>query len=209
MPKLKFVIPKGSLQEDTQKLLQQAGYSIKAAERSYRPWINDPEISLKLLRPQEIPTLIQEGAHELGITGMDWIDETGADVQLLSKLDYGKVSIVLAVPNSWETIESLSDLIRRFKDEGKTIRIATEYINITARHVMQNDEYQKHYGNKTPEVITPWYRYGENSNVKIILSFGATEAKPPEDADAIVDNTETGTTIKRNELKIIEVLSES
>ncbi|MEM3586415.1 MAG: ATP phosphoribosyltransferase, partial [Candidatus Jordarchaeaceae archaeon] len=182
---------------------------IKAAERSYRPWINDPEISLKLLRPQEIPTLIQEGAHELGITGMDWIDETGADVQLLSKLDYGKVSIVLAVPNSWETIESLSDLIRRFKDEGKTIRIATEYINITARHVMQNDEYQKHYGNKTPEVITPWYRYGENSNVKIILSFGATEAKPPEDADAIVDNTETGTTIKSNELKIIEVLSES
>nr|MDO8081458.1 ATP phosphoribosyltransferase [Candidatus Freyarchaeota archaeon] len=209
MPKLKFVIPKGSLQEDTQKLLQQAGYSIKAAERSYRPWINDPEINLKLLRPQEIPTLIQEGAHELGIAGMDWVDETGADVQLLSELDYGKVSIVLAVPNSWEKVKSLSDLIRDFNRDGKTIRITTEYINITSRHLMQNDEYQKCYGNKTPEVITPWYRYGENPNVKIMLSFGATEAKPPEDADAIVDNTETGTTIKSNELKIIEVLSQS
>lgn len=209
MPKLKFVIPKGSLQEDTQKLLQQAGYSIKAAERSYRPWINDPEISLKLLRPQEIPTLIQEGAHELGIAGMDWVDETGADVQLLSELDYGKVSIVLAVPNSWEKVKSLSDLIRDFNKEGKAIRITTEYINITSRHLMKNDEYKKCYGNKTPEIITPWYRYGENPNVKIMLSFGATEAKPPEDADAIVDNTETGTTIKSNELKIIEVLSES
>jgi ATP phosphoribosyltransferase len=209
MPKLKFVIPKGSLQEDTQKLLQQAGYSIKAAERSYRPWINDPEISLKLLRPQEIPTLIQEGAHELGIAGMDWVDETGADVQLISELDYGKVSIVLAIPNSWEKVKSLSDLIKAFNREGKPIRITTEYINLTSRHVMKNEEYQKCYGNKTPEVITPWYRYGENSNVKIMLSFGATEAKPPEDADAIVDNTETGTTIKSNELKIIEVLSES
>lgn len=209
MPNLKFVIPKGSLQEETQKLLQQAGYSIKAAERSYRPWINDPEISLKLLRPQEIPTLVQEGAHELGIAGMDWVDETSADVQLISELDYGKVSIVLAVPNFWENIKSLSDLIRDYNREGKTIRITTEYINITSRYVMQNEEYQKCYGNKTPEIITPWYRYGENPNVKISLSFGATEAKPPEDADAIVDNTETGTTIKSNELKIIEVLSES
>lgn len=209
MPKLRFVIPKGSLQEETQRLLQQAGYIIKAAERSYRPWINDPEISLKLLRPQEIPTLIQEGAHELGIAGMDWVDETSADVQLVSKLEYGKVSIVLAVPNSWEKVQSLSDLIKWFKEEGKIIRIATEYINITSRYVMQNDEYKKCYGNKTPEVITPWYRYGENPSVKIILSFGATEAKPPEDADAIVDNTETGTTIKSNELKIIEVLQES
>ncbi len=209
MPQLKFVIPKGSLQEATLQLLKQAGYSVKAVERSYRPWINDTEISLKLLRPQEIPTLIQEMAHELGIAGEDWVNESGADVQLLSNLDYGKVSIVLAVPNSWEKVNSLSELIKDFKSNGKPIRIATEYINITSRHIMQNDEYQKCYGSKTPEVITPWSRYGENPNVKIMLSFGATEAKPPEDADAIVDNTETGTTLKSNELKIIEVLSQS
>ena len=209
MPKLRFVIPKGSLQEATLQLLEQAGYSVKAVERSYRPWINDPEISLKLLRPQEIPTLIQEGAHELGIAGMDWVNETDADVQLLSELDYGKVSIVLAVPNSWEGVNSLSDLIRNFAHSGRPIRIATEYINLTLKHVMRNSEYQKHFGNKTPEVITPWSRYGENPNVKVMLSFGATEAKPPEDADAIVDNTETGTTLKSNELKTIEVLDQS
>ncbi len=208
-PKLKFVIPKGSLQDATLQLLEQAGYSIKAVERSYRPWINDPEISLKLLRPQEIPTLIQEGAHELGIAGKDWVDETGADVKILSELDYGKVSIVMAVPNSWEKINNLSELIREFSSNGKPIRIATEYINISSRYIMENKEYQKHYGNKTPEVITPWSRYGQNPNVKIMLSFGATEAKPPEDADAIVDNTETGTTLKSNELKIIEVLYQS
>ncbi|MHA1578240.1 MAG: ATP phosphoribosyltransferase [Candidatus Freyarchaeota archaeon] len=209
MPKLRFVIPKGSLQEATLQLLEQAGYSVKAVERSYRPWVNDPEISLKLLRPQEIPTLIQEGVHELGIAGMDWVNETNADVQLLSELDYGKVSIVLAVPNSWEGVNSLSDLIRNFARSGRPIRIATEYINLTLKHVMRNSEYQKHFGNKTPEVITPWSRYGENPNVKVMLSFGATEAKPPEEADAIVDNTETGTTLKSNELKTIEVLDRS
>ncbi len=209
MFQLKFVIPKGSLQEATLQLLKQAGYNIKAVERSYRPWINDPEISLKLLRPQEIPTLIQECAHELGIAGEDWVNESGADIQLLSALDYGKVNIVLAVPNAWEKVNSLSELIKDFNSKGKPIRIATEYINITSRHIMQNDEYRKCYGSKTPEVITPWSRYGENPNVKIMLSFGATEAKPPEDADAIVDNTETGTTLKSNELKIIEVLSHS
>ncbi|MHA1604432.1 MAG: ATP phosphoribosyltransferase [Candidatus Freyarchaeota archaeon] len=209
MPKLRFVIPKGSLQEATLQLLEQAGYSVKAVERSYRPWVNDPEISLKLLRPQEIPTLIQEGVHELGIAGMDWVNETNADVQLLSELDYGKVSIVLAVPNSWEGVNSLSDLIRNFTRSGRPIRIATEYINLTLKHVMRNSEYQKHFGNKTPEVITPWSRYGENPNVKVMLSFGATEAKPPEEADAIVDNTETGTTLKSNELKTIEVLDRS
>ncbi len=209
MSQLKFVIPKGSLQEATLQLLKQAGYNVKAFERSYRPWINDSEINLKLLRPQEIPTLIQEAAHELGIAGEDWVNESGADVELLSKLDYGKVDIVLAVPNSWEKINNLSDLIKDFNRSRKPIRIATEYINLTSKQIMQNDEYQKYYGDKTPEVITPWSRYGENPNVKIMLSFGATEAKPPEDADAIVDNTETGTTLKSNELKIIEVLSQS
>ncbi|MFB0560905.1 MAG: ATP phosphoribosyltransferase [Candidatus Lokiarchaeia archaeon] len=209
LPQLKLVIPKGSLQEATLQLLKQAGYSVKAVERSYRPWINDSEINLKLLRPQEIPTLIQEGAHELGIAGEDWVNESGADVHLLSNLDYGKVNIVLAVPNSWENVNSLSELIRDFNSKKRPIRIATEYINITSKHMMQNDEYQKLYGSKTPEVVTPWSRYGENPNLKIMLSFGATEAKPPEDADAIVDNTETGTTLKSNELKIIEVLSNS
>ncbi|MEM1657870.1 MAG: ATP phosphoribosyltransferase [Candidatus Jordarchaeales archaeon] len=207
--KLNFVIPKGSLQEATLALLRQAGYEIKGSDRSYRPWINDPEINLKVLRPQEIPTFVESGAHDLGITGMDWVEETSADVVILSNLAYGKVKIVLAVPNYWTHINSLSDLIRTFAENGKPIRIATEYVNITARYVSSNPEYKSRFGSLTPEVITPWYRYGENPNVKILLSFGATEAKPPEDAEAIVDNTETGTTILSNNLKIIEEICES
>ncbi|MBS7248458.1 MAG: ATP phosphoribosyltransferase [Candidatus Jordarchaeales archaeon] len=207
--KLNFVIPKGSLQEATLNLLRQAGYEVKGSERSYRPWINDPEINLKVLRPQEIPNLVESGAHDLGITGADWVEETSADVVTLSSLAYGKVRIVLAVPNYWTEINSLSDLIRFFSNAGKPIRIATEYINLSLRRIMANSEYRTRFGSLTPEVITPWYRYGENPNVKILLSFGATEAKPPEDAEAIIDNTETGTTILSNNLKIIEEICES
>ncbi len=207
--KLNFVIPKGSLQEATLRLLRQAGYEVKGGARSYRPWINDPEINLKVLRPQEIPNLVEAGAHDIGITGLDWVRETSADVEVLSNLTYGKVKIVLAVPSHWTQINSLSDLIKSFLDAGKPIRIATEYINITLRHILENHEYQKRFYRTLPEVITPWYRYGENPNVKIILSFGATEAKPPEDAEAIIDNTETGTTLLSNNLKVIEEICQS
>lgn len=207
--KLNFVIPKGSLQEATLTLLRQAGYEVKGSERSYKPWINDPEINMKVLRPQEIPNLVESGAHDLGITGMDWVEETSADVVVLSKLAYGRVRIVLAVPNNWANVNSLSDLIRFFSEAGKPIRIATEYINLSLRYIITNSEYRNRFGSLTPEVITPWYRYGENPNVKILLSFGATEAKPPEDAEAIIDNTETGTTILSNNLKIIEEICES
>ncbi len=207
--KLNFVIPKGSLQEATLNLLRQAGYEVKGSNRSYRLWINDPEINLKVLRPQEIPNLVESGSHDIGITGMDWVEETSADVIVLSNLAYGKVKIVLAVPNHWTEINSFSDLIRHFANTGKPIRVATEYINLSIRYITANPEYKARFSQLTPEVITPWYRYGENPNVKIILSFGATEAKPPEDAEAIIDNTETGTTIISNNLKIIEEIQES
>ncbi|MHA1238283.1 MAG: ATP phosphoribosyltransferase [Candidatus Odinarchaeia archaeon] len=209
MLKLKIAIPKGSLNEATLELFTKAGYEIKAAERSYRPWISDPEIQIKMIRPQEIPNLVEQGMYDLGISGEDWIKETKADIIKLTDLEYGQVSIVLAVPKNWREINSLNELLRFKLDKGEGLQIATEYINTTVEYVSKNSEYRDRFGDMKPLVITPWYRFGENNRVKIILSFGATEAKPPEDADAIVDNTETGTTIESNNLKIIDVIDRS
>lgn len=206
---LKIALPKGSLLDATLDLFKQAGYEIKASDRSYRPWINDAEISLKLLRPQEIPRLVEQGIYDLGISGLDWINETMSNVVNIANLEYGLVRIILAIPAQWNKINSLSDLIEYCYKENKPLRISTEYINSAKKYLMQNPLYKKFYGESEPEVITPWYKFGSNTNVKIMLSFGATEAKPPDEAEAIIDNTETGTTIQSNNLKIIETLSTS
>ncbi len=209
MAKLRFAIPKGSLQEATLQFLRDAGYDIKFRERSYRPSINDPEILLKLLRPQEIPMFVEAGNHDIGITGIDWIRETNADVEVLLDLEYGRVNIVLAIPKSLTTIDSIDRLIKSKYDKTEVLKISTEYPNITVEYLMKNTTYRKLYGSRKPLIITPWWTRGENKKVKIFLSFGATEAKPPEDADVVVDATETGTTLRQNNLKPIETLMKS
>jgi len=197
------------LEKETIKLFEQAGYVIRVQERSYRPTINDSEIELKILRPQEIPVSVAYGLHDLGITGKDWIEETQADVEILQDLEYGNVKLVLAVPKSWDHINSLSELLKEFLSEGKTVRISTEYLNLTKRYIKANEVYREAFGDADPSVVTPWWREGNNPKVTVYLSFGATEAKPPEDADAIIDLTETGTTLEQNNLKVIEVILES
>ncbi|MFH0749220.1 MAG: ATP phosphoribosyltransferase [Candidatus Bathyarchaeota archaeon] len=209
MVKIKLVIPKGSIEKGTYEILERAGYVIYGQERTYRPTINDPEIELKILRPQEIPIQLEEGLHDIGITGEDWIKETGADVQILLKMKYGRVNMMIAVPNSWKTIDSLSDLLEHFWNEEKNVRISTEYLNTTARYVKSTEIYKKMFGDAEPLIITPWWRKGTNPKVSIFLSFGATEAKPPENADAIMDISETGTTLEQNDLKSIELISTS
>jgi len=209
LTKVKFLIPKGSLGENTYQILKEAGYVISGQERKYRPSINDPQIILKILRPQEIPIFVEEGLHDIGITGQDWVQETGANVHILMDLEYGKVKLLLAIPEEWRHINSLSQLLKTFSDEEKNVRITTEYLNTTVKYITTNSTYRKLYGNTQPMVVTPWWRKGENSKVSIFLSFGATEAKPPENADAIVDIAETGTTIEQNNLKPIECLNES
>ncbi|NVM02266.1 MAG: ATP phosphoribosyltransferase [Candidatus Helarchaeota archaeon] len=211
MNKLRFVIPKGSLEEDTMDLLKQAGYSLVGTDRSYRPFINDPEIELKILRPQEIPNLIAQDAHDLGISGIDWTEESGVidEVEDILDLEYGKVELVLAVPRDWNDIKNFSDLLKKFLNKNKPVRIFTELIATTKKYIMNNPVYKQKFQDKVPEIITPWSRNGENSQVKIILSFGATEAKPPEDAEAIVDLTATGKTIEENKLKVIDRLVSS
>ncbi|HIE14249.1 TPA: ATP phosphoribosyltransferase [Candidatus Bathyarchaeota archaeon] len=209
MGKVRFAIPKGHLEAATFRILEQAGYSISGVDRTYRPAINDPDIELKILRPQEIPIFVSEGLQDVGITGVDWVRETGADVEILLDLEYSKVRLVLAVPKSWIEIKSLTDLIERFVAEGRNLRISTEYLNVTSDYIKNNTVYRRVFGESEPLIVTPWWRKGENDKVSIYLSFGATEAKPPEDADAIVDVVETGTSLERNNLKAVETIMKS
>ena len=209
MEKVRLAIPKGHLAEPTVKMLERAGYSITRQEASYRPMINDPMIELKILRPQEIPMFISEGLQDVGITGLDWLRETRADVEVLLNLEYSRVKLVIAVPKAWTEINSLSDLLKKFADEGKHLRFSTEYLNVSTEYLKANSMYQRLYGDADPVMITPWWRKGENEKVSLLLSFGATEAKPPENADAIIDVIETGMTLERNNLKSIETVMES
>jgi ATP phosphoribosyltransferase len=205
---VKFAIPKGSIEEATFKILEQAWQSISGRGRTYRIKLSDPEIEVKVLRPQEIPTYVQEGFYDVGITGKDWVREAKADITTLLDLEYGKVKQVIAVPETF-AVEDLTGLIEEFASKKKTLRISSEYLTTTSAHFKSNQAYQKHFGKLDPMIITPWLRVGENKNVQIFLSFGATEAKPPEDVDAIFDITETGTTLAQNNLKIIDIVMES
>ncbi|MEO9320175.1 MAG: ATP phosphoribosyltransferase [Nitrososphaera sp.] len=208
MPTLKFAVPKGSIEEVTFKLLEQAWQSVSGRGRTYRVKLGDPEIEVKILRPQEIPTYVQEGFYDVGITGRDWILEAKADVQILLDLEIGRVKQVIAVPNSFP-YSNLSEMISDFAKDKRTLRVSSEYLTTTSSYFKSNPAYKKHFGNADPMIITPWLRVGSNSKVEVFLSFGATEAKPPEDVDAIFDITETGTTLFQNNLKIIETVAES
>ena len=208
MEKVNFAIPAGSLAKATFDILQRSGYKVSGQERTYRPTINDPNIELKILRPQEIPVFVAEGLQDVGITGQDWIRETCADVEILQNLEYGKIRLVLAIPKSLGA-NSISDLMEDVWSKGKNFRVSTEYLNIAAEYLKNNPAYQKRFGKSEPLIVTPWWKKGENPRAKIFLSFGATEAKPPENSDCIMDVTETGSTLDANNLKIIETVMQS
>jgi len=208
---LKLTIPKGSLQDVVSSFFERAGLKLSfTSSRDYRPTVDDPEIYVKLLRPQEIPNyLIGEDDFDVGISGIDWVKETNAEVEIILDLEIGGVKIVLAIPAIWDEINSLDDLLKKFYDEKKTLRFSTEYLTLSLNYIKQNETYKKLYGDKAPLVITPWKTWGENDRVKIFLSFGATEAKPPEEVDVIIDNTQTGSTLRANNLKIIDIIDTS
>jgi ATP phosphoribosyltransferase len=209
MDKVKFAIPKGSLEKATFDILQRSGYKISGQDRTYRPSINDPKIELKILRPQEIPVFVSEGLQDVGITGQDWIRETGADVEILQNLEYGKIKLVVAIPKGAGTTAGISRFMESIWNKGKNVRVSTEYLNIAGEYIRSSPSYKKNFGSLEPLLVTPWWRKGENPRAKVFLSFGATEAKPPENADFIIDVTETGSTIEANSLKIIETIMES
>ena len=182
MKKIKLGIPKGSLQESTVALFEKAGFNIIIDGRSYRPIIDDENIECLLIRAQEIPKYIEKGVIDVGLTGKDWIVETGADVVEVEDLKYSKqrfnrVRLVLAVAED-SKIKKVEDL------EGK--RIATELVNTTKKYLKER---------------------GVNADVE--FSWGATEIKVPELVDAIAELTETGSSLRANNLKIIETIIES
>ena len=208
MAKVKFAIPKGSLEEATFKILEKAWTQVNRKERTYRVFLDDPDIIVKMIRPQEIPTLVYYGLYDVGITGNDWIGETNADVKSLLNLEYGKIKLVIAIPDNYK-FKSLDDMITSYAKKKKTLRISSEYLTTASKFIKQQKSYKKFYGKKDPLIVTPWLRLGTNKSVQIHLSFGATEAKPPDDVDAIMDVTETGTTLSQNQLKIVDTVLES
>jgi ATP phosphoribosyltransferase len=120
-------------------------------------------------------------------------------------LEYGRVRIVAAIPKSF-SYDSVDALCEDFWQREKPVRISTEYLNLASQYVKGLPSYLKRFGNREPLIITPWWRKGENVSASIYLSFGATEAKPPEDADMIIEVTETGTSLEQNDLKIIDTI---
>lgn len=208
MALVKFAIPKGSIEDATFKVLERSWTKVKRTDRTYRVTLDDPQITVKMLRPQEIPNLVFDGLYDVGITGKDWVLETNADVQTLLDLEYGKIKLVIAIPDSYN-FKSLDEMITAYAKKKKILRISSEYLTTAAKFIKQCKSYKKLYGSKDPLIITPWLRLGSNKNIQIHLSFGATEAKPPDDVDAIIDVTETGTTLTQNQLKIVDTVLES
>jgi ATP phosphoribosyltransferase (homohexameric) (EC 2.4.2.17) len=131
------------------------------------------------------------------------VGETKSDVESILDLEYGKIRLVIAFPDKY-SYENLDAMIADYGKKKKTLRISSEYLTTASTFIKGLKSYQKYYGKKDPLIVTPWMRLGNNKDVQIHLSFGATEAKPPEDVDAIMDVTETGTTLKQNKLKIVD-----
>ncbi len=208
MANVSFAIPKGSLERATYEFIEKAFIKLYGKERSYRPTSNDTEIRFKILRPQEIPIYVSDGLYDLGITGLDWVQETSADVKVLLNLEYGQTKLVFAVPKTCEA-NSMSEMVKKYWSENRTLRISTEYPLSVSKYLMSLPVYQQVYGKIKPLIITPWWKTGENKSIQIYLSFGATEAKPPEEADAIADVSETGTTLEQNGLKPLDLIVDS
>jgi ATP phosphoribosyltransferase len=179
---LKLGLPKGSLQESTFHLFAKAGYKISSTSRSYFPNIDDAEMKPMLIRAQEMSRYVEDGVLDVGITGRDWVRENGSKVQEVAELIYAKVGLK---PVRWVLAVPANSSIKGPKDlQGK--RIATELVNVSNEYLKKN---------------------GVTANVE--FSWGATEAKPPELADAIIEVTETGSSLRANNLIILETVLES
>jgi ATP phosphoribosyltransferase len=179
---LKLGIPKGSLQEATIGLFKQAGYAIAASSRSYFPVVDDRELSCMLIRSQEMARYVQDGVLDCGLCGHDWVVENGADVEEVAELNYSKAT---SRPARWVLAVPEDSPIRSVKDlQGK--KVATELVGVTRQYLQKN-----------------------KVKAQVEFSWGATEVKPPTLADAIVEITETGSSLKANKLRIVETVMES
>jgi len=180
--KLKLALPKGSLEEATYNLMRKAGFNVSVNSRSYFPTVDDPELEVVLYRPQEMPRYVEEGVVDCGLTGHDWVVENGSEVLELCDLSYSKRT---KNPVKWVLAVHEDSDFKNVKDLGGK-KIATELVNVTK-------EYLKRHKVKA----------------EVEFSWGATEVKPPKLADAIVEATETGASLRANRLRVIDTVLES
>ncbi len=173
---IKMAIPKGKLQVEIVKLLSDIGLTLQGNDRNYRPVCNDDTFEVKLLKSQNIPSLVELGQHDIGFAGKDWIEEQGANVVVLKDLGFNPVKIVACIPEEWDYQEL----------KKRKIIVASEYKGLSKKFLEDN-----------------------GFDAELLRSYGATEVFPPEDADMVIDNTSTGTTIKANRLKIVDTVYES
>ncbi|MBI4971047.1 MAG: ATP phosphoribosyltransferase [Candidatus Omnitrophica bacterium] len=179
MLKLKLGLPKGSLENSTFDLFKKAGFSINANSRSYYPSVDDEELEIVLFRPQEMSRYVEDGIVDAGLTGHDWIVENGSNVQEVLELTYSKQT---KKPVRWVLAVHKESPVKNVKDlNGK--KIATELINVTKEYLKKN-----------------------KVKAEVEFSWGATEAKPPKLADAIVEATETGSSLVANNLRIVDTV---
>lgn len=180
--RLRLGLPKGSLQEATFDMLARAGYEVSVGSRSYYPRMDDPEIEPVLMRAQEIPRYVAAGALDAGLSGLDWVVESDADVVEVCDLVYSKAS---RAPARWVVAVAQDSAIRSPKDlQGK--RIATEIVNVTRK-----------------------YLAGKGVDAEVEFSWGATEVKVPEMVDAIVELTETGLSLAANDLRVLDTVMDT
>ena len=179
---LRIGLPSGSLQEPTFALFAKAGFAISGASRSYRPSVDDPELTVRLLRAQEISRYVEHGFLDCGLTGKDWIANNNSDVAVMTEMTFSKVS---NRPTRWIIAVHEDSDIQTVRDlQGKII--ATEAVELTRRYLAQH-----------------------GVTAEIEFSWGATEVKVPDLVDAIVDVTETGSSLRANKLRILETIMES
>lgn len=180
--RLKIGLPKGSLQEATFGLFRKAGFVFIASGRSYVPSVDDPELEPLLMRPQEMPRYVEQGILDCGLTGYDWVQDSAADVRVLSRLTYGKQTLspirIVVAAHKDGPVKSIEDLNGR--------RVATEYVRLTERFLEER-----------------------GVHARVEFSWGADEVKVPDLVDAIVVNTETGSSLRAHNLAIIEQVMES
>ncbi|MEC7627401.1 MAG: ATP phosphoribosyltransferase, partial [Verrucomicrobiota bacterium] len=179
---LNFGLPKGSLEEATIKLFGRAGFSISKSSRSYKPCWDDPELDGRFVRAQEMSRYVEDGFFDCGLTGRDWVRENRSDVEIVADLIYSRASNRIS---KWVLAVPEQSDVQTVKDlEGKSI--ATELVQVTRDYLKENEV-----------------------EAEVEFSWGATEVKVPELVDAIVDLTETGSSLRANNLRVVDVLMET
>ena len=220
MVEITIGLPKGSLNNvnrgNTYQLFVDAGYEVKGYEPGNESYeidiLNDSEIKAFLTRPQSTPVELNRGMVDISIVGEDWVKEESVlsenDIVKIGDLNYGETRLVVAIPKE-APYDNLSEFFRANADRERPILCFTEYPNLTRKHIMENEAYQEIYGDSVPYVQVRGLRDGDNKKVQVINSDGATEVYIAKGADLIVDNTQTGSSLRKAGLKELETILHS